>query len=146
MDYDTELVKCYFLENDINLQSDLYVSKNTIVSKYSENYIPGILLKSISGMNFCNTYYTFDYMVRTNLSSVYHIPRLLNMLQDRSTTEFIGGEVDIQNSYFPFELDHFKPCLGQQSGLLRHPRSGSEKCLPGHVQSAKRLLLFGEGC
>ena len=41
-------------------------------------------------------------MVRTNLSSVYHIPRLLNMLQDRSTTEFIGGEVDIQNSYFPF--------------------------------------------
>jgi hypothetical protein len=102
MNYDTERVKCYFLENDIHLQSDLYVDENTIVSKYSENYIPGILLKSISGMNFCDMYYTFDYMVRTNLSSVYYIPRLLDILGQHSKTEFIGGEVDITNSYFPF--------------------------------------------
>jgi hypothetical protein len=102
MNYDCEQVKCYFLENDINLQSDLFVTENTIYSKYEENYIPGILLKSIRGMNFCNKYYNFDYMVRTNLSSVYYIPRLLNFLNHCSIKEFMGGEVDITNSYIPY--------------------------------------------
>jgi len=100
----SEYAKCYFLENNPSQNCDVYVDEdeNTIIFKHVENLIPGVLLKSIIGMYVCNKYYTFDYMIRTNLSSVYFIPKLWEKLCDFPRRDFIGGEKDVDNSYFPF--------------------------------------------
>ena len=100
----SEYAKCYFLENNPSQNCDVYVDEDesAIIFKHVENLIPGVLLKSIIGMYVCNKYYTFDYMIRTNLSSVYFIPKLWEKLCDFPRRHFIGGEKDVDNSYFPF--------------------------------------------
>jgi hypothetical protein len=56
--------------------------KNTIYCKGNENYIPGILNKTIKSINYCINNFDFDYIYRTNLSTVLNLDKLYEYTQN----------------------------------------------------------------
>lgn len=89
-------VKSFFLYSDENLGSQIVVKDNSITHKFKEWYEPGILYKTIAGMKHCTENYTYEFMLRTNLSSFFIIPRLLNFLELAKKT---GYALAIQNVF-----------------------------------------------
>jgi len=85
-------VKSYFLYSDPNIENDVYITEDTITHKSVESVVPGILFKTTAGMSFCNNYFSYDYLLRTNLSSFYHIPRLLSYLETRPNLNYAGSQ------------------------------------------------------
>lgn len=111
-------VKSFFLFSDETIPCDLLIAEDSIVHKHAECNVPGITLKTYHAMNLCNESFTYDYMIRTNLSSFYHIPRLLNFLSQQSATGYVGSqfymlphvpqkqeEINFVNQYFGKELN-----------------------------------------
>jgi hypothetical protein len=76
-------VKCFFLYSDENIESDIFVNKNSITHKSKESLVPGILHKTNAGKYFCHKKFKYDFLLRTNLSSFVHIPNLLKYLETR---------------------------------------------------------------
>ena len=56
--------------------TDIYITKNSITYNCKESLIPGILYKTISGYYFCQKKLTYDFMLRTNLSSFIIFPNI----------------------------------------------------------------------
>ena len=88
-------VKSFFLYSDETIDSDILISKNAITYKYKEDYIPGILYKTIAGFFFCNKKMSYDYIVRSNLSSFIHIPRLLDYMEDKEKNNIVASNVEL---------------------------------------------------
>jgi hypothetical protein len=42
-------------------------------------------------MQICNDLFTYDYILRTNLSSFYHIPRLLDFLMTQPKSNYVAA-------------------------------------------------------
>lgn len=80
-------VKSFFLYSDENIDTDIYITENAITYKCKESLIPGILYKTIAGYYFCEKKFTYDYILRTNLSSFIHIPRLLQYIKNIKNIE-----------------------------------------------------------
>lgn len=82
MHSDPEHVEAYFLKSDPNLPSEYEIREDTIWVRQYETWIPGILNKTVIGMEaLLPRLDEFDYVVRTNLSSFYIYPRLLDYLE-----------------------------------------------------------------
>jgi len=90
-------VKIYFLHCKNDLETTLYVDENesTIYYKCEESLIPGIFLKSIHAMDYCQQTFNYDYLLRTNMSSLYNIPKLIDFLDNQPKTNFAGGRNEI---------------------------------------------------
>lgn len=86
-------VKIYLLYNRNDLDEQMAVDEEDGVIFYNceESLIPGIFLKTIYAMEYCNKKYSYDYLIRTNLSSFYNIPKLINYLDERPKSNFVGG-------------------------------------------------------
>ena len=71
-------ILCLFLRNDPTCPAEgrLDLSSNTLFVQGTENLIPGILNKTIAGFEYCLRNFTFDYIIRTNISSFYVLPNL----------------------------------------------------------------------
>jgi hypothetical protein len=86
-------VKIYLLHCRNDLEEQLYVDdeEGTIFYNCEESLIPGIFLKTIYAMEFCNKNYSYDYLIRTNLSSFYNIPNLITFLDCQKKENYAGG-------------------------------------------------------
>lgn len=84
-------VRSFFVYSDPTIQMDMHVTNDTIIHRSSESIAPGILYKTIAAFSVCNTFFKCDYIVRTNLSSFIHIPRLLTFLNTQRLTGYAGG-------------------------------------------------------
>jgi len=84
-------VKSFFLYSDENIDTDIYITENAITYKCKESLIPGILYKTIAGYYFCEKKFTYDYILRTNLSSFIHIPRLLQYIKNIKNIEITNN-------------------------------------------------------
>lgn len=84
-------VKVYFVYSDNNITSNLMICENSIIHKGEEKNIPGIFKKTVAAMSFCEKHLSYDYILRTNLSSFFHIPRLLHYLSDKPKEMFIAS-------------------------------------------------------
>lgn len=69
-------IKCYFIKCDEYLEEDVMLKNDTIYVKGIENYIPGILVKTIKSIDYLLKNENFDYIYRTNLSSFLDLNRL----------------------------------------------------------------------
>ncbi len=49
-----------------------------------ESFIPGILHKTVEALSYCSRTFTFEYVVRSNVSTVIDFARLLTILPERS--------------------------------------------------------------
>lgn len=95
-------VKAYFLYSDPSIQSDIMIYEDSIIYKDTETAIPGIFKKTTAAMSFCQKYFNYDYILRTNLSSFLHIPRLLQYLSTQNKECFVAAHynkipVDLNN-------------------------------------------------
>lgn len=87
MNYDPKHVEAYFLKFDPNLQTPHKIEDNTIWIRGEETYIPGLGDKTILAMEaMLPRLKEFDFVVRTNLSSFYVFPRLLELVKTLPTT------------------------------------------------------------
>lgn len=96
MHLDPEHVEVYFMKSDPDLPTDSEIVDDTIYIKGNESIIPGIIQKTLASMElFQSRLNEFDYVLRTNLSSFYVFPRLLNFLKllptERCYCGVIGG-------------------------------------------------------
>lgn len=82
-------IKSYFLYSDPNIVADILITNDKIIYKHEENILPGILLKTFAGIHVANTYFSYDFLIRPNISSVFHFDRLMVFLKKHSKTKFV---------------------------------------------------------
>jgi hypothetical protein len=77
-------ITSYFIENKKLLEDDIVIDKekNTIYCNGKENYIPGILNKTIKSISYCLDNFEFDYIYRTNLSTVLNLYKLSSYVKN----------------------------------------------------------------
>jgi len=129
-------VKSFFLYADNTIENDLLIDEHSITYKCEESYIPGILFKTVAGKKFCQRTMTYDYMVRTNLSSVIHIPRLLKYLDDKSRLDFMSTNIE----YFPLALtdDEYDKNDKSISHIIDHNKENWKK----HTETLSNFFGF----
>jgi hypothetical protein len=88
-------VRSFFVYSDPTIQMDIHVTNYSIVHRSDESMIPGILYKTIAAFSVCNVFFNYDYIVRTNLSSFIHIPRLLTFMKMQRKDGYAGGHFNI---------------------------------------------------
>lgn len=92
MHHDPEHVEVYFMKGDPNQDVDAEIIGDTIYTKVMDCYKPGITEKTLASMeHFIPRLHEFDYVLRTNLSSFYHFPRLLKYMQKLPSTKCYAG-------------------------------------------------------
>ena len=78
-------IKCYFIKykTDIENYAIIDESANTIYIKGKESLIPGCLDKTIKSLYYLlDKNYEFDYLLRTNLSSVWNFDILCDFIKN----------------------------------------------------------------
>ena len=92
MNYDPKHVEAYFLKADPNLDQPWKIEDHVIWTRGEENYIPGIADKTIRAMEaMMPRLKEFDFVVRTNLSSFFVFPRLLEFAKTLPKTRLYHG-------------------------------------------------------
>jgi hypothetical protein len=97
MHIDPEHIAAYFIRGNENLTTQTVLIGDTIWSKTKEGWTPaspGILNKTILSMEFAlsqTKHFDFDYILRTDLSSFFIFPRLLNFLSNCPREKFYCG-------------------------------------------------------
>jgi hypothetical protein len=83
--------KYFFIENKPDLVEEVIEENDHIYVRGTESFIPGIYNKSIKAIEYITKKYSFDYVIRTNLSTVWHIPNLFTFLSIQPKEKFAGG-------------------------------------------------------
>lgn len=78
------------------------VESETIYVKSGENYIPGILEKTVKSMEYIQNNYEYDYIFRTNLSSFVDLYKLYEFIHLESTQSIDYGGIILTPSDIPF--------------------------------------------
>ncbi len=106
MHNDPDHVEVYFVKGDPQLSKEFEITKDTITVKCEESYKPGIINKTLLAMEvMLPRLKEFSYVVRTNLSSFYHFPNLLNQLESLPKEKCYYG-------IFMYEPESWHPQLG----------------------------------
>jgi hypothetical protein len=87
-------IKCYFLRYSNTIEDNIFIDNdnNTMYIKGEESFMPGIMNKTLDAMNyFLNE--DFDFLVRTNLSSVWDFYKLQDELNKTPSTNLIKAIV-----------------------------------------------------
>jgi hypothetical protein len=101
MHLDREHVEAYFLKGHPELEQPYLIVEDEIWSKTPENFVPGILNKTVLSMEaMLSRLDEFDYVLRTNLSSFYYFPKLLDLLTKLPPTSCYFGMVGNLNGKF----------------------------------------------
>jgi hypothetical protein len=75
-------IKSFFIKNDITINEDIIAINDTIYIKENENYIPGILSKTIKSIQYCLNNFNFNYIYRTNLSSFLNLYKMNDFINN----------------------------------------------------------------
>lgn len=92
MHYDPEHVEVYFIKSDPDLNVPYKIENDVIWSKMNESLKPGILNKTLLSLEaMLPRLPEFTYVLRTNLSSFFIFPELLNFLQNAPKKNYYAG-------------------------------------------------------
>lgn len=86
--------KYFFVEYRPEQTEEISEENNYIYVKGEESYIPGIYNKTIKALQYIEENYSYDYVVRTNLSTFWNLPNLFDFLRRRFSDkpfELAGG-------------------------------------------------------
>jgi hypothetical protein len=92
MHIDYKHVEAYFIKGDPSLATNFVIKDDIIWLKTDESLIPGILNKTLLAMEaFLPRLHQFNFLLRTNLSSFYVFPTLLQFLINCPQKNFYCG-------------------------------------------------------
>nr|QBK93666.1 MAG: hypothetical protein LCPAC404_03700 [Pithovirus LCPAC404] len=83
-------VKVLFVEGS----STFSVKDNTIFTGDEESYIPGILRKTITAMEYVDKTYRYEHLIRTNLSTFFILDRVTKFLNTAPKEKLYYGFLD----------------------------------------------------
>jgi hypothetical protein len=84
-------IKFFFIENRQLGNDQVIEDKNFLYINGSESFIPGIYQKSIKAIEYINKKYSYDYVIRTNLSTFWHMQNLFKLLDIKPKQRFAAG-------------------------------------------------------
>jgi len=92
-------IKTYFVKAEPGLLNDVVIdeSRMTIWVKGFENLRPGILQKTVKAIKYIDDNFEYDYIVRTNLSTVYNLNKLYNYIVEYEP-QFIAGQLMLKET------------------------------------------------
>lgn len=140
--------RSFFLYADDTIETDVFITRNSITYKCKESYIPGILYKTLAGFYVCKKYLKFDYILRTNLSSFVHIPRLLNDISFEETNNIVITRLEairITNE-MPFETESDRVAYNKQVEWYICTNIIVDYFEDESVRVSKEYFLFFGGC
>lgn len=89
-------IKYFFYCYDENIKTDYVINDDIIYIKGKETYLPGIFQKTIRIFEICLQKFEFDYIIRSNISTVVDYYHLENYLE-KTTVQYGGaGVADLQ--------------------------------------------------
>jgi len=92
-------IKFFFVEYNENINEDIVESGDYIYIKgIEEPIVPNFLIKKIKAMIYIESKYKFDYIINTNLSSIWNIPVLFSLYNNIPRNNLFGGHY-IFNSF-----------------------------------------------
>lgn len=87
-----EQIHYFFVEYNKDIDSDIIEDGNFIYVKgVEEPIIPNMLVKKMLAIKYIQSIYDYDFMVHTNLTSIWNIPILLSLYNKIPKTNFFGG-------------------------------------------------------
>jgi len=96
---------------------------NNIIVNCQESFIPGILIKTIKALEFIEANYSYDYLLRSNLSSFFRFDRLLQHVKALNNRNKVYQGFQGYHEYLSNENSKI-PSMGE---IPRIPRSNVEK-------------------
>jgi hypothetical protein len=85
-------IKFFYVEYKEDLENDISEIGNYIYIKGDDcPLIPNFLTKMVKAFKYIDDNYNYDYMIHTNLSSVWNIPVLLSLYNEIPRNDFFGG-------------------------------------------------------
>lgn len=128
MHRDPEHIEAYFLRADPHLNTPYAIHEDVIWSKTEESLAPGVLNKTLLSLEcLYSRLDEFDYVVRTNLSSFYNFPRLLDYVKTLPAAScyaaFRGNHGGISfggGAGIIFSRDLVKKLVERKEELLNH--------------------------
>jgi hypothetical protein len=85
-------IKFFYIEHIENLENDLIELDDYIYVKGNElPLVPNFLAKMIKATRYIHDNYKYDYIIHTNLSSIWNIPVLLSLYNEIPRNNFFGG-------------------------------------------------------
>ena len=87
--YENSNIKVLFVYG----KCDLYhrMDYDLVFDDIEENYYPGMITKTIRAFEYINQNYTYDFLIRTNLSTFWDFERLVKRLDTLSTINCLTG-------------------------------------------------------
>jgi len=91
-------IKTYFIKYKSDLIEDISLENDNIFIKGNESFIPGCLDKTVKAIEFCLKNQNFDFIFRTNMSSVVDLNNINSVLENynRHYSGVIGVHQNIQ--------------------------------------------------
>jgi hypothetical protein len=84
-------IKYFFLEYKPDIADEIIEIDNHLYLHGEESINPGMYNKTIKSMKYINNNYSYDYIIRTNLSTIWHMNNLYNLLNNLPKNNFAGG-------------------------------------------------------
>lgn len=120
MHLDPKHVTAYFLKGDPDLKTASEIRGDVLYTKVLDDYQPGILKKTIFSMEaLSDKLDTYDYVLRTNLSSFYDFPNLLSYLQTAPKQGYYSALPMLPSHNLPVDV-HNTP-FGWGAGFVLSP-------------------------
>jgi hypothetical protein len=85
-------IKSYFIKYNPNLLENIIINNDTIYIKGTESLMPGCLDKTIKSIEYCLQNMEFDFIFRTNMSSVLDLNKLYNLLNNNIQCAGVIGD------------------------------------------------------
>lgn len=84
-------IKFFYIENDPYLLENICEKNDFIYVKADESVVPGMLIKQQESVKYINSKYNYDYIIFTNLTTLWNIPVLLSLYETIPRNNFFGG-------------------------------------------------------
>jgi|688.fasta_scaffold109539_3 hypothetical protein len=92
-------IKFFFIEYNKDISEDvLEVGDFIYVKGLEDPMVPNMLIKNVKAINYINSKYNYDYIIRSNLSTFWNIPVLFSLYNNIPRNNLFGGHY-IFNSF-----------------------------------------------